>query len=234
MIKYNQLHIPGPCQIHYDSLPYHPEKRPCDSCRKPVYDFRNKDEEYFNKIWKKHNGDLCGAFTYDQFSKKDHPNSKLFTLKSFRTTVFGFVLGFWTMVSKANNDNQINPEKIELNPIDSSNRIISKPFTVMTKDCKTCIDEFEIQLLINGTLYNTYRVKDSSVIVLPSTVKPTDLVTIEGKKRVSRKGWTNVVTKVKRIQFRFEDRNIVEVKATRKTKLRIIYKRDWIGCPKFR
>jgi hypothetical protein len=66
MIKYNEVHIPKPCHIHYDSLPFDSIKRPCDICVKPVYDFRDKDEAYFNKIWKQHNGDFCGAFKNDQ------------------------------------------------------------------------------------------------------------------------------------------------------------------------
>ncbi|MDF2457562.1 MAG: hypothetical protein K0R51_3555, partial [Cytophagaceae bacterium] len=63
MISYQALHMPEPCtKIHYDDLPYDPDKRPCHLCQKPVYDFRDKDEIFLQKIWQENKGDFCGTF----------------------------------------------------------------------------------------------------------------------------------------------------------------------------
>ena len=233
MIKYNKLHIPDPCHIHYESLPYDSVKRPCDICVKPVYDFRDKDEAYFTKIWKKHNGDFCGAFTHDQFQKSYRDSNALFSFKNIKSRVMTLLFGLWSITTKAQDDSLSIKPQVELNPIDSIKENGPSLMT-MTKDCKSCRDEFSITISINNVPYKDLYIKDSTIINFPSTIKPTDVITIE--KRISKRprGWTNRVFKVKKIEFQFGDRDVVKVKATKTKRLRLIYKRSFVGCPKFR
>jgi hypothetical protein len=233
MIKYNQLHIPNPCYIDYESLPYDAVKRPCDVCVKPVYDFRGKDEAYFTKIWNKHNGDLCGAFTHDQFQKNHINTYPFFSFKNIKSKVMTLLFGLWSITSKAQNDSTQVINKVEYNPIDSLKESGPRKM-LMTEDCKTCRDEVYINILINKIPYKELHVKDSTIIYFPSTIKATDIITIE-KRIVKRpQGWINRVYKLRKVEFQFGDRDVVEIKATKTKRLRLVYRRLRVGCPKFR
>lgn len=233
MIQYEQLHVPAPCQIHYDSLPYDPDKRPCDVCQKPVYDFRDKDEKFFNKIWKQHKGDLCGAFRHEQFKTVD-TTPPVFSLARLRGAILSVMFGLWTFISKAQ-EYEVDTIKTEFVPMDPN--IGQTPyFSVIMDACKKCTYESSVCILINGVPYGNgpHPVQDYTVITLPATIKPTDIITIKETKKVAHRGWTNIVTKVYAQSFQFGDKEVVEIKVTRTKRLRIHYKRDWIGCPKFR
>ena len=232
MIKYNQLHIPDPCQIDFNSLPFDSEKRPCSTCKKPVYDFRNKDEKYFNEIWQKYNGDFCGAFKYDQFDQLPIKTNSVWSIDQFKTSIFGFLLGFWSIMTKAEIPNSKKHQTIELTPSDSTSN--KNNITIQTKECKNCIDEFYVTVSVNNNLYGNFKVNDSTIINFPDTLKPTDIIKIEQKKRIKHYGFIEKVRKMKTVQFKFGDRSLVELKATNSSRLTLIYRRSWIGCPKFR
>ena len=235
MIKYQDIYIPEPCiKIHYEWLPYDSTKRYCSFCEKPVYDFRNKDEKFLNEIWKKHNGNFCGAFRNDQFEKKSAPKPLIQTISTSKTSIFKFLFFFWSFVSKAQVENNTIPVNKELNIIDTTSNTRNKFFMVLTDDCTNCLDQYHIEVYINHKFYNRFLINDSTNIILPSSIKDTDTVTINEIYVKKRIGWKNKITKRKKIEFKFGEKNIISIKTTRKFRIRLIYKRDSIGCPKFR
>jgi hypothetical protein len=234
MIHYKDVHIPSPCSIRYDSLPYDPEKRPCTTCQKPVYDFRNKDEAYFNRIWKKHKGDFCGAFRHDQFSSPALTEEKIFSLRKLRSSIAALLLGLWTTFTKANDHVSAQKPGTELWPGDSTVKDQKQSFTVMTKECKNCKDVTTFNLYINKKYYKTYyMVNDSTDIVLPDSIGQQDLITLKYR-RTSNRGFKKVINKVKTVSFRLGNREVVEIKATKRQRIRLIPKHERVGCPKFR
>lgn len=77
MIHFKDIRIPNPCSVDYDSLPGNDVKRFCGSCEKHVYDFRGKDEIYFNSVINAH-GKVCGVFYEDEIKQSITPLRKPF------------------------------------------------------------------------------------------------------------------------------------------------------------
>lgn len=223
--------MPSPChKIHYDSLPYDPDKRPCHICKKPVYDFRDKNEAYLNKIWKMHQGDFCGAFRHNQFTSTLTIRKEFISLGNFRNVVAGFILSCWSLVSMAQDNSNAAKPHSEVLTTDNTKESSDSTFMIMTKQCITCEDEVRIDLYINHVYFRGYRVNDSTIISLPSTIKPTDTITVEAKD-VWNNGWSKSVDKVEKVEFKFGDRKYIELKGKSYNVIRFSYKRDWIGCP---
>src|SRR6478752_4405292 len=101
MIKYTALRIPEPChQFDYDAQPSRTDHKSCHLCHKKVYDFRVKDEAYFNELWKEHKGDLCGVFYKEQVGNNESGGFSSFFLKRFKSSFLSMFFGVWTFVSK--------------------------------------------------------------------------------------------------------------------------------------
>ena len=105
----------------------------------------------------------------------------------------------------------------------------SPSFMTMTEECKSCSEKFKIKVSINNIYYNTFIISDSAIVKLPSTIRPNDIITIAEFKSKRNLGWSTRITKVKKIEFRFGDKNLVNVKETIKYKLRLTYKLDNFG-----
>lgn len=222
--------MPEPCQkIHYDDLPYDSIKRPCHLCQKPVYDFRDKDEKFLAEVWKKHQGDFCGAFTYDQFEK--HYPSPVSILTKLKAAVIAYVVTFLSFSSRG----QTNEDSLTYKPeIVHVTDTTDNSFQVFSKKGWRKRDSGRINIKINNVYYNSIGVQDSDVVFLPAHVRRGDLITIEESRTTLNKGFYKQIKKTKKVEFVFGEKNEVEVQFLRKRRLRIIYRRDFIGCPKFR
>jgi hypothetical protein len=233
MISYQALHMPEPCtKIHYDDLPYDPDKRPCHLCQKPVYDFRDKDEIFLQKIWQENKGDFCGTFRYHQFTEqKANPVSVSFfqRVKIYWASACLYFLSQVFNPSRAQEPASTAATEQYVSPKDSGS------IRLHTKKGENFVSHTSVDVLINGVEYNSYFIKDDTVEVkLPASLKPTDEIRIERIVKKRRRGWTTTVVKSKAIVFQFGSRELVEIAVTRKKRLNLIYQREWVGCPAFR
>ncbi|MBC7487769.1 MAG: hypothetical protein H7282_13565 [Cytophagaceae bacterium] len=233
MFTYQALHIPEPCtKIHYDDLPYDPDKRPCHLCQKPVYDFRDKDEFFLQKVWQENKGDFCGTFRYHQFTER--------TQKPIVASFFQRAKIYWASACLYLFSQLFNPSKAQ----ESSAKAATEQYVTPTdsssiqlhaKKGKKLATFISVEIFINEVKYNSYYIRSDTIEVkLPSSVKPTDEIKIERKVIKRHQGWTTTVIKNKAIVFKFGSRELVEIRVTRRKRLNLIYKRDRMGCPKFR
>jgi len=131
--------------------------------------------------------------------------------------------------SKAQDPSSSAATEHYVSPTDSSS------IRLHTKKGEKFISHTSVDVFINGVKYNSYYIKDDTVEVkLPSSLKPTDEIKIERNVDRRHRGWTTTVIKHKEIVFQFGSRELVEIPVTKRKRLNLIYKRDRIGCPKFR
>ena len=176
MIKYHELKILIPCYIDFNKLPYDEISRNCNKCERQVYDFRNKDEKYFNKIWKQNHENICGIFKYNQFNKTNSTKPNSF-IKKVATRLTGFVLlTFTTLKAYTQTDKQIS---------------------IKIENTKGNITHTTLSLYINNNHIEYFIVNDSSftTIILPDSVKPTDLITVKKEKYKNNDGWSKTIIK---------------------------------------
>jgi hypothetical protein len=97
MIRFKNIHIPKPCSVDYDSLLYDEVKRFCGNCKKHVYDFRGKDEVYFNSIINAY-GKVCGVFYQDDIQPITFKIKRKFYY-AFAAKLIGAMLFIKTLLS---------------------------------------------------------------------------------------------------------------------------------------
>lgn len=174
MIRFKDISIPSPCSVDYDSLPGDQVKRFCDSCRKHVYDFRGKDEAYFNSIINTH-GKVCGVFYEDEIKETTTPIRSSF-YQSFAAKIIGAGIFIRTLFAsdparssppqKHAVTQQVNDStgiKVEHKNKDKRNR-----------------RSYSIEIFINNVFYKSGDRLDEETgfIWLPDTLKPNDQVRI--------------------------------------------------------
>ena len=54
------------CPQNWDAMTACGDDKFCPLCQKVVYDFSNKSQKDYDQMVKKHNGQLCGRFTFEQ------------------------------------------------------------------------------------------------------------------------------------------------------------------------
>lgn len=223
MIKYTSLRIPEPChQFDYDAVPSGADHKSCHLCHKKVYDFRNKDEAYFNKLWKEHKGDLCGVFYKGQVGNNESGGFSSVFLKRFKNSLLSMFFGVWTFVSKGQ-EATVKPN-VELSPADSNVQNANRGFKIVSER-EGRIDTYAVDIYINKVFFDTYYIGEDTFIRLPDSLKDRDVITIKRKKEVSsyRRG-PQYVTKVKRVRFRLGTNKSIVVRVSKKRKLTLHFR----------
>lgn len=219
MIRFKDIRIPKPCTVDYDSLPYNDVKRFCNSCAKHVYDFRGKDEVYFNSIINMH-GKVCGIFYKDDIQsttiKIKHPFYYTFIAK-----LVGVFLFFKTLLSS----DYAQASNIKLDNV-SQQFNDSTGFNVEIKNKHNYYVSYSMDIFINDTLYKSGNNldKDTGFILLPDSLKKNDKikVVIHGSKRKFDKHVYKI--KSREYNFIYSNSNKITIPITAKRKAILIKK----------
>jgi hypothetical protein len=215
MIRFKDIRIPKPCSVDYDSLPYDEVKRFCGSCKKHVYDFRGKDEAYFNSIYQLH-GKVCGVFYENQIQIGPRLSKQSF-YQTFLLRLFGLGLFFKSITSIAQNtEDRINPPTQQHSSNTDSTgiktRFIHKP---------SDYSHYSITIYVGGKLYKTdVSVTDGYIYLPESTDDNQEIKVIVEKTEKYSRGRKIYSVKPKEYVFRFDDADKIVVKIT--------YKKDFI------
>jgi hypothetical protein len=163
MIRFKDIHIPKPCSVDYDALPGDNVKRFCSSCKKQVYDFRGKDEVYFNSIIKSQ-GKVCGFFYEGQIKQTPKISNRL--LHSIWVKLFSISLFLKSFTSSAEyGDHPKTPftqSTVENDSIGIKTKFKNEP---------TVNADYHISIYIDDKLYQSNIDIRNGYIYLPDTIK---------------------------------------------------------------
>jgi|GEM_PF-3268546 hypothetical protein len=175
MIRFKDISIPKPCTVDYDSLPYDEVKRYCSNCQKKVYDFRDKDEEYFNEILSNY-GNVCGVYHEDQLKTIKLKNTKPFYFSIFTNIISAFLF-FKTLISSYDSHaSDFVKTVIIVSEKDSSGITVN----VLKNKRKRPYYYSNADIFINNVEYRSGV--NVGNIYLPDSVKPTDKIKVVVKK----------------------------------------------------
>ena len=173
MIRFKDIQIPKPCSVDYDSLPGNEVKRFCDSCEKHVYDFRGKDEAYFNSIIKSH-GKVCGIFHEDDIQATTLKIKRSF-YHAFAAKMIGVLLFLKTLLSSYHAQaSSIKTHTITQQSTDSTG------VKVEIKNRSTQYQAYLLDIFINNKLYESGANLDDGTgfIWLPDSLKENDRIRV--------------------------------------------------------
>jgi hypothetical protein len=180
MIRFKDISIPKPCSVDYDALPGDEVKRFCGSCDKHIYDFRGKDETYFNTIFKIH-GKVCGVFLSNQinYSKKGstHPY-----IKSLFTKLFSILL-FLKTTTSFSAETSIKKQTISASQLNFKNDSIPIKATIKSKSGDTY--PYKVLIYVDKILYTSNPIIIDGYIYLPDTIQNEQNIKVKVFKRAS-------------------------------------------------
>jgi len=220
MIRFKDISIPKPCSVDYDSLPYDEVKRFCGSCEKHVYDFRGKDEAYFNSIISTH-GKVCGIFYEDDIQATTLKIKRAFYY-TLITKTLGLALFLKTLLS--NDYVQASSTKMHITTQQSTD---SSAVKVKFNNKLNYYVSYSMDIFINNTLYKSgYNLdKETGYIWLPDSLKENDKikVIVHGSKTIL--GRYIYKRKKRRYTFSYSNSNKITIQITNKRKATLLKKR---------
>lgn len=216
MIRFKDIHIPKPCSVDYNSLPGNEVTRFCASCKKQVYDFRGKDETYFNSIINTH-GKVCGVFykdeinNYSKITLKKYPKRILVKIIS----ILFFIKSFLTI----QNTKASSPEPTETVQFATNTDSTAIKTTYKGRPARTRVT---INIYINNTFYKEVTFFHQQYIYLPDSIKPNDKIKIMVVK--------NDLYKSKTYTFKYSHANDITIAIVGKKPIRFFKRRHVIGA----
>ena len=180
MIRFKDIQIPKPCSVDYDSLPGNEVKRFCGSCEKHVYDFRGKDEAYFNSIINSH-GKVCAIFYEDDIQPTILKIKRPFYY-AFAVKLIGALLFIKTLLSSE------HAQAVSIRSHTTTQQSVdSIGVKVEFKNQRRINATYVMSIYINNVIYTSGTNLDhgTGYIWLPDSLKENDKirVTIQGSKR---------------------------------------------------
>lgn len=218
MIRFKDISIPKPCDVDYDALHGDEVKRFCGNCEKQVYDFRGKDEAYFNSIIKSH-GKVCGFFYEGQLKQAPKIANRL--LHSFWVKFFSISLFLKSFTSSAEYTDQtqtsFTQSTIEKDSIGIKSKFINKP---------TINSDYAISIYIDNVLYKSNVTIRDGYLYLPDTIKNDQKIKIIVYKHfITRHNKKPYFTKPKLYIFNFDQSDKIVVKIKYKKQFTLFRKR---------
>ena len=220
MIRYKDISIPKPCSVDYDALPGDEVKHFCGSCEKQVYDFRGKDEAYFNSIINRY-GKVCGIFHKDDIQattlKIKHPFYHVFAAK-----LIGVGLFLKTLLNS--HDVEASTTYMQATTQQSTD---STGVKVEIKNRDDYYLNYSIDIFINNTLYKSGNNldKNTGYIGLPDSLIEHDKIKVVIH-RSKIKSHTEIHRVKKRTyNFTYIESNKITIQITNTQKAILIKKR---------
>ena len=218
MILFKDIHIPKPCFVDYDSLPGNEVKRFCGSCEKHVYDFRGKDESYFNSIIHTQ-GKVCGIFYED-----DIQPATVKIERPFYYVVAAKLIGVFLFLKTLFSSDHAQASAIQTYPTTQQSSD-STAIKIVLKNSSTTYTSYTLDIFINNIFYKTItNLNGNDHIILPDSLKENDAikVIVRGSKNKSR----THIYKIKKREYDFiyGDSNKIIIQITN-TKKAILIKR---------
>ena len=203
MVRFKDISIPKPCSVAYDSLPGNEVKRFCGSCEKHVYDFRGKDEIYFNSIIDTH-GKVCGVFYEDEIKQSTTPIRKPF-YHAIAAKFIGAVLFVKTLLHA----DQAQASPVVLHPV-TQQATDSTSVEVILKNRPSEYSAYLMDIFINNKLFKSGANLDrgAGFIWLPDSLKENDKIRIVIKEYSAY----NYKIRQKEYSFLFKDAEQMSIK----------------------
>ncbi|HSY60501.1 MAG TPA: hypothetical protein VK796_01445 [Cytophaga sp.] len=217
MIRFKDIHISRPCSVDYDSLSGNEVKRFCGSCEKHVYDFRGKDEAYFNSIIHTH-GKVCGIFYQDDIQ------SALKIKRPFYHTFAAKLIGALLFIRTLLSTDHAQASTIQTYA-NTQQYTDSTGIKVNTKKRHTQYQTFLLDIFINNTLYKSGANLDDGTgfIWLPDSLKENDKI------RIVVKEYDAYRYKIHRKEYHFNymdsEKIIIKIKLHKKSELHFFKRR---------
>ncbi|WP_018342935.1 hypothetical protein [Cytophaga aurantiaca] len=220
MIRFKDIHIPKPCSVDYDSLPGDEVKRFCSSCEKYVYDFRGKDEVYFNSIINAH-GKVCGFF-YEDDIKSTAVKIKRPFYSAFAAKLFGIFLFIKTLLSSDHAQaSTFQTHTTTQQATDSSG------VKVNIKNRPSQYQAYLLDIFINNTLYKSGANLDDGTgfIWLPDSLKENDKIRIVIKDYGDNRGSYKIHRKEYHFNYKESEKITVKIKFHKRSEIHLFKKR---------
>jgi hypothetical protein len=215
MIRFKDINIPKPCSVAYDSLPGDETKRFCDSCEKHVYDFRGKDENYLNEIFRS-TGKVCGIYYQDQITSHRY---EPFWFQSILKKLIALTLFFKTFTLSAANDAKEIHHTAQ--PVSQLDTIPAIKASIKGKHPEKL--DYRMSIYIDDKLYSSNARIYNNRIYLPDTITDGQSIKIIVHERRSRRHRLKI--KPKEYMFKYNESDKVNVKILYKWRLIIIQKK---------
>jgi hypothetical protein len=228
MIRFKDISIPKPCSVDYDALPGDDVKHFCGSCDKYVYDFRGKDEGYFNDVFLT-TGKVCGVFHEDQIQKPSLKVKRPFYY-SIVTRLLSIGLLLKTILSSYQSE-AANQEVFQTTQ--EANDSTGVKVEYKNRPYYNC--NYELDIFINNILYRSKIKITDGTIYLPDTIKPNDNIKVIVKhtkiKMLMRNKIDVYTTRYRKYNFYFSESDNTTIKISYKKHLSIRKKRKLAGVP---
>lgn len=218
MIRFKDISIPKPCSVEYDSLPGDEVKRFCGSCEKHVYDFRGKDEAYFNSIIDTH-GKVCGFFYADEIQTTSKNKY------SFYHAIFAKTIGAMLFIKTLLSSDYTQASNIQTYTTQQATD--STGIKIKIKNKYNYYTSYSIDIFINNVLYKSgYNLgTDSDYIWLPDSLNKNDKIKVFIHHSKRKSGGYIFKTKKRAYIFPYKDSNKIVITITSKRKAILIKKR---------
>ena len=219
MIHFKDIRIPKPCSVDYDALPGNEVKRFCDSCEKHVYDFRGKDEAYFNSIFNTH-GKVCGIF-YEEDIQEATVIIKRPFYYAFAAKLIGAFLFLKTLLSSHYIQASTNHTHATIQESTDSTGV-----KVEIKNRSTQYQAYLLDIFINNTLYESGANLDDGTgfIWLPDSLKENDQIRVvveeyyEHRYKIHRKKYNFKYKESEKITIKIKFHKKLEIHLSKKPK----------------
>ena len=227
MIRFKDISIPKPCDVDYDALHGDNVKRYCNSCKKQVYDFRGKDEVYFNTIIKSQ-GKVCGFFYEDQIQKTSLKIQRPFYY-SIATKIVSLGL-FIKAILNPNDTSASLPIILQTQEAVDSTGINVEFKNRPYRDC-----QYDLSIYINDTLYKSKVKANDGFLYIPESIQSTDQIKVIVKRTKVHMLMSNKIkvytVRHKKYNFTLNNSDEVLVKISFKKHFTIKRKKSLAGLP---